>query len=309
MHPYPAVGDKVGPYRIEGRLGGGEHGVVFAAVQASSGARVALKVMSPAITGDPATKRRLTLAARSAASVRSPHVARVYLYGEDNTRRLYIASELVAEGCLAQVLDDQGPAPVQAGIDLMAQLATGLAAAHARGLVHGALTPANVLLQWREGRAVGLLADVGTGWSATAPEVHLGSPSGVASDIHSMGALLWETLTGQPVHHGTPFQVAECYIKDPPPRLAGLSPQVRHLNQLLARAMHRVPERRHGSALELRDDLLAALALPGESGPLLRAPHPRSGPSDRTQVLTFCFALALMSLGLVAGAAMLMMSF
>lgn len=309
MHPYPMVGDKVGPYRIDGRLGGGEHGVVFSARQASSGARVALKVMSPDVAGDPVARRRLTLAARGAVSVRSPHVARVFLYGEDNTRRLYIASELVAEGSLGQVLDTQGPAPVHAGLDLMAQVATGLAAAHARGLVHGALSPANVLLQWREGRTVGLLADVGTGWTATAPEVHLGSEPGIASDIHSMGALLWETLTGQPVHHGTPFQVAEAYVKDPPPTLQGHSPQARHLNQLLARAMHRDPARRHASALELRDDLLTALRLPGEVGPTLRAPYPSPRPSGRTEVLTLCFALALMSFGLVAGMAMLMMSF
>ncbi len=309
MHPYPMVGDKVGPYRIDGRLGGGEHGEVFAASQPSSGARVALKVISPDVVRDPVARRRLTLAARGAVSVRSPHVARVFLYGEDNTRRLYIASELVAEGSLGQMLGSQGAAPVQVGLDLMAQLATGLAAAHARGLVHGALTPANVLLQWREGRSVGLLADLGTGWSATAPEVHLGSEPDVASDIHSMGALLWETLTGQPVHHGTPFQVAECCVKDPAPQLQGHSPQVRHLNRLLARAMHRDPARRHGSALELRDDLLAALSLPGETGPLLRAPYPRSRPSERTEVLTFCFALALMSIGLVVGATLLMMSF
>ncbi|UUZ61302.1 protein kinase [Nocardioides sp. B-3] len=193
-------------------------------------------MISPDVARDPVTRRRLTLAARGAVSVRSPHVARVFLYGEDNTRRLYIASELVAEGSLGQVLDSRGAAPVRAGLDLMAQLATGPAAAHARGLVHGALTPANVLLQWREGRSVGLLADVGTGWTATAPEVHLGSEPSVATDIHSMGALLWETLTGQPVHHGTPFRVAESYIKDSPPQLQGHSPQVRHLNQLLARA-------------------------------------------------------------------------
>ena len=280
MHPYPMVGDKVGPYRIDGRLGGGEHGVVFSARQASSGARVALKVISPDAVRDPIARRRLTLAARGAVSVRSPHVARVFLYGEDNTRRLYIASELVAEGSLGQVLDAQGPAPVDAGLDLLAQVATGLAAAHARGLVHGALTPANVLLQWREGLAVALLADVGTGWTATAPEVHLGSKAGIASDIHSMGALLWETLTGQPVHHGTPFQVAECYVRDPAPQLRGDSPQVRHLNQLLARAMHRDPARRHVSALELRDDLLTALWLPGEVGPMLRRRTPARGPAS-----------------------------
>lgn len=309
MNSYPMVGDKVGPYRIDGRLGSGEHGVVFSARQASSGARVALKVISPDVARDPVARRRLTLAARGAVSVRSPHVARVFLYGEDDTRLLYIASELVAEGSLARVLDAQGPAPAHAGLDLLAQVATGLAAAHARGLVHGALAPANVLIQWREGRAVGLLADVGTGWTATAPEVHLGSEPGVASDIHSMGALLWETLTGQPVHHGTPFQVAESYVKDPPPQLQGYSPQVRHLNRLLARAMHRDPTRRHRSALELRHDLLTALSLPGEMGPLLRAPYPASRPSERTEVLTLCFALALMSVGLVAGMTMLMMSF
>lgn len=308
MLPYPRAGETVGPYRIERRLGEGENSVVYAATQMSSNRQVALKVMSSDVAADTASRRRVTLAARQAVSVSSPHVARVHLYGEDGAR-LYIASDLVTDGTLARLLATQGPAPVLAGLDLMAQVATGLAAVHERGLVHGAVTPANVLVQWREGRAMALLGDVGIGRHDTAPEVLHGAPPRVASDIHSMGALVWATLTGGPVHHGTPYQVARGYVLGPMPRLMGASPRVGHLNAVLARAMHHDPTRRHTSALQLRHDLVTAMSLPGEPGPLRPASIPSTRPDPRTTRTVTLVALALVLVGLTVGAVLLISSF
>ncbi|PVG84267.1 hypothetical protein DDE18_01135 [Nocardioides gansuensis] len=309
MHSYPAAGDEVGPYRIQRRLGDSDHGVLYAATQGAGGREVALRVLSADAAEDTVARRRVTRAARAAASVQSPHVALVYLYGEDKRRRMYVASELVTGDQLGHVLRHQGAAPVHLGLQLMAQVATGLSAIHSTGVLHGGLTPANVLVQWRAGTPTAVLGDIGVSRSVTAPEVHLGEQPGVASDVHSLGALVWTTLTGEPVHQGSDFQVAEAFVRDPVPQLQGRSPQVRHLNELLAKAMHRDPARRHASALELRDDLVAALALPGEAGPLRRRPVVVKGPDRRTTVTTTVAALLLMLVGLVAGTVLLFSSF
>lgn len=305
MAPYPSSGDQVGPYRIDNPLGEGEHSVVYAARQVLDECPVALRVMSPE---DSMTRRRLSAAARDAVSVDSPHVARVRFYGQAGPH-LFVASELVAQGSLSRLLDHQGPAPVAAGLEVMAQVASGLAAVHDRGLVHGALTPANVLVQWRGDRLVALLGDVGFGRADTAPEVHLGAGRSVASDVHSLGALTWTVLTGEPPHAGTPYLVAHAFVHQPTPQLLGHSPRAARLNALLARAMHHDPAQRHTCALELRDDLLAALALPGEAGPLTRAPVRSSRPHPHTMRATALLCAGLMSVGAVTGTALLASSF
>lgn len=305
MAAYPSSGDQVGPYRIDSPLGEGEHSVVYAARQVRDERPVALRVMSPE---DSTSRRRLSAAARDAVSVDSPHVARVQFYGQSGPH-LFVASELVAQGSLSRLLVNQGPAPVDAALDVMSQVAAGLAAVHDRGLVHGALTPANVLVQWRGDRLVALLGDIGFGRNDTAPEVHLGAGRTVASDVHSLGALTWTVLTGEPPHAGTAYQVAHAFVHHPVPQLSGHSPRVARLNALLARAMSHDPARRHASALELRADLLEAMALPGEPGPLTRAPSQPFRPHPHTMRATAWMCVALMSVGLVTGTSLLVSSF
>lgn len=302
MRPYPTPGETVGPYQLERRLGEGKRSTVYAARQVQSRQRVALKVISD--DTDTAERRRITLAARGHASVGSPHVTRVHLYGEHDAR-MFVASDLIADGTLEHVLRRQGGAPTLAGLDLMAQVATGLEAVHARGLVHGALTPGNVLLQWRAGRMCALLADVGMSRHDTAPEVLQGAARSAASDIHSLGVLTWTALVGRAPFAGTPFQVAECYVHDRLPPLAGSSPRVARLNAVLARATHADPAVRHPAPGDLRDDLIAAMSLPGEPGPLGAAQAPAAGPDRRTTLVTVWFLLGVMLTGLIASGVLL----
>lgn len=302
MRPYPTPGETVGPYQLERRLGEGQQSTVYAATQVRSRQRVALKVISD--DTDTAERRRITLAARGHASVGSPHVTRVHLYGEHDAR-MFVASDLITDGTLDLVLRRQGGAPVLAGLDLMAQVATGLEAVHARGLVHGALTPGNVLLQWRAGRMCAVLADVGMSRHDTAPEVLQGAARSAASDIHSLGVLTWTTLVGRPPFAGTSYQVAESYVRDRLPLLAGTSPRVARLNAVLARATHPDPAARHVAPGELRADLLEAMALPGEPGPLDTLPPASHGPDRRTTMVTVWVLLAVMLTGLVASGVLL----
>lgn len=273
MRPYPLPGETVGPFRIDRRLGGGDRSTVYAARQVRSEQPVALKVMSTDVSDNTAERRRIALAARQVVAVGSPHVARVHLYGQHDSR-LFVASDLVAEGPLSRILRRQGGAPVGHGVDLMAQVASGVAALHGRGVVHGALTPSNVLVSWRDARPCGIVVDAGMSRHDTAPEVHLGGPRTLASDIHSLGVLAFWVLTGARPAAGTPYQVADAFVRGHLPTLAGSSPRVAQLNATLARAMHLDASARQRSAAELRSDLLWSLALPGEQGPL-RAVPPR----------------------------------
>jgi serine/threonine protein kinase len=272
---YPAQGEEIGPFRVVRRLGGGGMGAVFEAVEATLDRRVALKVMAPHLARDAAFRGRFTAEAQWLAVLDSPHVVQVYAHGE-HAGRLYIATQLIPDGDLAHLIEDVGAPPVRVGLDLISQVAAGLADAHAIGLVHRDIKPANVLLRHREGAMVAYLGDFGVAcrvgakrstrevgtigtpaWMA--PELHFGAPAGVSSDVYSVGCLLWATLTGRAPYAGTTEgQVIEAHREHPVPQLHGDSPLAREVNRILRRAMAKDPAARYPSAALLRDDLRRA---------------------------------------------------
>ncbi|WP_370250083.1 serine/threonine-protein kinase [Nocardioides sp.] len=279
--PTPEPGTRLGPFELGDRLGAGGMGVVFEALDTSLGRRVALKVIAPHVAQDPDFRARFTREAQAQASLDSPHVVQVYSFGEADGR-LYIASQLVPDGDLGQMLRRHGHAPPRIALHLAAQIADGLATAHAAGLVHRDIKPANVLLRDREGSLHAYLADFGIARrqqpgpgplggltqvtqaghqvgtpSYMAPELHTGTaPAGQAADQYALGCLLWTMLAGAaPFQGGTDYQVVMGHVEGPIPQVVGGGPLALGVNRLLQLVLAKRPEDRFPSVAVLREEL------------------------------------------------------
>ena len=289
---YPRQGERIGHYRVGRRLGGGGMGVVFEARDENLERPVALKVISPELAEDAEFRARFTREAQAQALLDSRHVVQVYAHGEDDGR-LWIATQLVPDGDLRSMLTSYGAPSVPVAIDLIEQVADGLADAHAAGLVHRDIKPANVLLRRRaDGGLTAYLADFGIARqvdgeatrtshatvgtpSYMAPELHTGGQPGVESDVYSLGCLLWATLTGRAPYVGTSdFEIVTAHREKPVPQLPDDNPLAGRLNELLRSTLAKDPAERPPSAAAVRDWLRS---LRGPVAPTTPSRPPRRG--------------------------------
>src|ERR1043166_923264 len=135
----------LGPYRIVAPIGAGGMGVVYRAVDTRLGREVAVKVLSPHLTGDADATRRFEQEARAAGRLNHPNILAIYDIGTEGETR-YIVSELLEGESLRARLRESGAIPPRKATDYASQLARGLAAAHERGIIHRDLKPENVFL-------------------------------------------------------------------------------------------------------------------------------------------------------------------
>ncbi|MER8220390.1 serine/threonine-protein kinase [Streptomyces sp. NPDC094143] len=204
-----------GRYRLDVEIGRGGMGEVWRAYDETLARAVAVKLLLPQDT-DATAASRFRLEAQTAGRLNHPNLVGVLDFGEyDN--RLYLVMELVEGDSLAGVLAASGALPAGRVADLAAQAAAGLAAAHGQGIVHRDIKPANLLLDHHGTLKIGdfgiarFLDDPGAALTATgqivgtglylAPERALGQPAGPASDMYSLGCVLYQLLSGRP-----PFQ-------------------------------------------------------------------------------------------------------
>jgi serine/threonine protein kinase/class 3 adenylate cyclase len=303
------VGRQLGRFRLEEMLGHGGMGVVYRAVDTSDGRAVALKVLRGAAATNSAMLRRFHKEARLLAEVQSPHVVNLLEVNED-AGLPYLVLEFVAGRSLDRVLAERGWLPERAAVAILADVARGLAEAHARGIVHRDVKPENILLEGVQegpdpftGRAK--LADFGLARHVVeteslnltqagailgtlfymSPEQCAGQEIDARADVYSMGATLFHLLAGRP-----PFvadrvlALIDQHTKEPPPPLRQFNPDVSDaLCQLVAKALAKAPQARYPDAGALLEDLERLLR--GE--PTAIAVHPRRPACNPARVLCY----------------------
>jgi serine/threonine-protein kinase len=252
-------------YRLDERIAAGGVGQVWQATDLLLERAVAVKLLRPEYSDHPETIDRFRKEARNAGALSNSHVAQVYDYGQSGPDGSpYLVMEYVDGPSLADILAVDPIEPVRA-LDVIAQAAEGLAAAHKAGVIHRDIKPGNILIS-SEGHvkvtdfgiahAAGQAPVTGPGLvmgttQYMAPERIAGNPGTGASDLYALGIVLHECLTGVPPHDGTAAEVMAAHLYLPlPPLPADVPPE---LDQLVALLTAKDPAKRIGDARELAD--------------------------------------------------------
>jgi serine/threonine-protein kinase len=267
-------------YRLDSRIAFGGVGEVWRGTDLVLGREVAVKLLRSGYAEHPETLTRFRDEARHAGSLMHPAVAQVYDYGEGDPP--YLVMELVDGPSLAELLRGQPRLSPVRTLDVVAQAAAGLAAAHATGLVHRDIKPANLLIgpggivkitDFGIAHAAGSApltvtgALVGTP-AYLAPERAEGAPATPASDLYSLGVVAYECLSGRQPFHGTPLEMAVAHRLRPLPPLpaglpAGVAALVADLTAKDAAARPASAEAVAERARHLRDAIEAGAVAPG----------------------------------------------
>jgi serine/threonine-protein kinase len=290
----PRPGDVVAGYRIESRIGRGGMGVVLLAEHQTLRRQAALKIIARDLADDRDFRERFLREARIAATLTHPNVVTVYDAGEIDGL-LYIAMQYVPGPDLAAILREErrlGPYRV---LDVGRQVAAALDAAHAAGLIHRDVKPANVLIDGRHAYLTdfGLTKDRGSraGDSLTrvgevvgtthylAPEQVEGKEVDGRADVYALACLIYHTLTGEvPFPRDNDMAVLYAHLHDDPPKLTDKRKGLPEgLDAVIQKAMEKSPERRFSSCEEL---INAARVVVDAFGPLSESSSSGRRPSS-----------------------------
>ena len=280
MAVVPRIGTEFAGYRIEALLGRGGMSVVYRAENARLGNKVALKLLAEDLANDESFRERFVRESRTAAAINHPNIVTIYDAGDEDGV-LYIAMRYV-EGDLKQAISREGPLSIAKTLGVVGQVGSALDAAHARGLLHRDVKPANILLDVASepgGLPHAYLADFGltkhlesrSGITASgqfvgtidymSPEQIEGRDVDGRTDIYSLGCVLFECLAGlTPFRRETEVAVLWAHMRDDPPPVTDLRPELPGaVDLVIARAVAKDPANRYSSARELIDELRTAL--------------------------------------------------
>jgi len=257
----------IGPYTIRRELGRGGMGVVYLGYEESLQREVAIKVLSASLASDEQAVQRFLREARSAASLSHPNVVQVYAVGEDAGEH-YFAMEFVRGASVLQIIRNRGSIPFHAAAAFIMQAASGLAAAHEKGIIHRDIKPANLMVD-----ELGLLKITDFGLALlgervsrlTATGMLIGTPGYLSpeqcldeevdhrTDIYSLGVSFFEMLSGKmPFSAGSPLALMQKIVNSPPPDIRELNPDIPvDLREILGRMMARKPDERYQSCSDL----------------------------------------------------------
>jgi serine/threonine protein kinase/tetratricopeptide (TPR) repeat protein len=302
--PPLAAGTRLGPYEIEAAIGAGGMGEVYKARDTRLGRTVAIKVLPPALAGDPERRRRFEQEARAVSALNHPHICPLFDVGEatvpnpesriPNPEPIHYLVLAHLEGQTLAARLKKGAPPVAHVLELGAQMADALSAAHKAGIVHRDLKPANVMLTKAPAGANGpsglqaTLLDFGLakltghgerpaleadGVTASAsltergmvlgtvpymaPEQVEGKAADARTDIWALGAVLYEMVTGRRAFEGeTPTKVAAAILEREPAPVASLQAETpATLAHVIAKCLAKNPDSRWDTAHDVAEEL------------------------------------------------------
>jgi eukaryotic-like serine/threonine-protein kinase len=286
-------GTRLGPYEILAPLGAGGMGEVYKARDTRLDRAVALKVIPAAFASDPQRLARFEREAKAVAALSHPNILAIHDFRREGGTA-FAVTELLEGQTLRERLD-AGPLPVSRAVDVAVQVAHGLASAHQRGVVHRDLKPENLFV-CSDGRVkildfglaklapsldeatltreppVSPSTEPGTVMGTVgymSPEQVRGLAADHRSDLFSLGAVLYEMLSGRRAFRGpSAADTLSAILKDEPPELVGRHPGVSEsLERIVRHCLEKNPEQRSQSAHDLAFDLLGL--------------HPGSTPESR----------------------------
>jgi serine/threonine-protein kinase len=277
----PRIGQVIAGYRIDSRIGRGGMGVVYRAEHLNLRRSAAIKIIAPEYTEAKGFRERFEREARISAGLQHPNVVTVYDAGEVDGL-LYLAMQYIEGSDLAAMLSEQGRLRPYRAIDTCRQVAAALDAAHALGLIHRDVKPANVLIEGRrafltdfgltkrletENTALTRAGDVVGTIHYVAPEQIEGRPVDARADLYSLGCLFYHCLVGEvPFPRESDVAVIYAHLSDEPPRPSKLRPDLPEgLDAVIAKALEKRPDRRFATCGDL---MAAARAVIDAAGPL-----------------------------------------
>ena len=232
-------GSVVGGYRIDDLIGRGGMGLVYRATNVALNRIYALKVLSPALAEDEQFRERFKREMRIAASLHHPNIVGIHYAGEHDGM-LFFVMDYVTGTDLRDVIVRDGAIEPRRAVDLLEQFASALDAAHARGLVHRDVKPANILITVKDGEEHAYLTDFGlakkfdtvSGLTVKgsvvgtvdymAPEQITGDRTDARTDIYALGCVFYQMLTGSvPFERDNSVATLFAHVHHPPPPLAG----------------------------------------------------------------------------------------
>ena len=262
-------------YVVEAEIARGGMGVVFKARHLRLNRPAAIKMILGGKYHDPATRIRFLIEAEAVAQLDHPHIVGVHEFGTHENLPFFVL-EYVGGGTLAGKLAREGRFAPRAATDMVVKLADGIAAAHAKGIVHRDVKPANILLtEAGEPKVADFgLAKVGQS-DMTATGAVMGTPSymspeqaagrvrevGTPTDVYALGAILFELLTGRPPFLGdTAMATIQQVLTRDPDRPRGIDPAIpRDLETICLKCLEKDSKKRYGTADALAADLRAFL--------------------------------------------------
>jgi len=262
-------------YELEGEIGRGGMSVVYRARDKRLNRQVAIKVLPPELTYDPAIRPRFTREAQTSAHLSHPHIVPIYDVGEQDGIAYFVMG-YVTGGNLATLLAGEPKQPLEEVRRILAEVAGALDYAHVRGVIHRDIKPDNILLDRDSGRAMvtdfGIARAVEGGTRLTLTGIAVGTPTYMSpeqavgereidgrSDLYSLAVVGYQMLTGRvPFTAGNSLALLLKHVNEAPRPIHELRPDApRPLRDALERALMKSPEDRWPTAASMRDAILS----------------------------------------------------
>ena len=254
-------------YQLLAQHGSGGMSVIYRAIDLALGRQVALKILRPSLTSDPVFLERFRQEARNVANLQHPNIVTVHDVGQDGNTH-FIVMELIEGDDLKKIIRAEAPFTIDATLDIIIKVCAGIGYAHRAGLVHADVKPQNVLMLENNLLKV---TDFGIAQAFVAtkpgerqkivwgsphyfsPEQATGKYPTPASDVYSIGIVMFEMLTGRLPFSGSDQQeLALAHIRKPAPHLMEFNPNLpESLDRIIQKVLAKEPDARYSKADQL----------------------------------------------------------